>query len=312
MSVMQAQEPQATEDRDVRLARARAVLGVAERSAARWGGRIDRTALRGNPGKQATPQGEERAEQERTGPTGVVPASPAAAAPTVVRPLASPAPDDHARLPVPSALTALIPHGSLRAGSSLAVAGTAGTSLLLALAAAATGEDAWCAIAGMPHLGLRSALDAGLDPARLAIVPDAGEQQAQVLSALVDGVGVLLLGPHLQVAPALWRTLTARARTRDALILAASPPGRADLQLEATADGWEGIGAGSGRFRRRRVQVRAAGRGISGHRQAEVLLPEVRGLLREVPAVRTPLPEDARTPALDGRPPVLHAVRRAG
>src|SRR5699024_7692106 len=34
------------EDREERLARARAVLGTAERSAARWGGRIDRTALR--------------------------------------------------------------------------------------------------------------------------------------------------------------------------------------------------------------------------------------------------------------------------
>ena len=33
------------EDREERLSRARAALGVAERSAARWGGRIDRTAL---------------------------------------------------------------------------------------------------------------------------------------------------------------------------------------------------------------------------------------------------------------------------
>ncbi|MGO1686639.1 MAG: hypothetical protein ACTHYR_16845, partial [Brachybacterium sp.] len=33
------------EDREQRLSRARAALGAAERSAARWGGRIDRTAM---------------------------------------------------------------------------------------------------------------------------------------------------------------------------------------------------------------------------------------------------------------------------
>lgn len=286
-----------TETVQDRLARARAALGDAERRASRWGGRIDRTALR-PPGGLG-------------GPTGLVPASSSHASVPDPSVPAAPGADEGAeatgeRLAVPPPLAPLIPHGTLRAGSSLAVTGTASTSLLLALASAAAGETAWCAIAGLPDLGLRAALDAGLDPCRLAIVPAAAEQTAQVLSALVDGVGVVVLGPHLHLTPALWRTLTGRARTRDALVLAAQPPGRADLHLDSSARGWDGLGSGSGRLRRRRVAVIAQGRGISGERATEILLPEVRGMVGAVPA------SAASAAAAVERTGSLRVVRRAG
>lgn len=293
-----------TETAQDRLARARAALGDAERRASRWGGRIDRTALR-PPGGLG-------------GPTGLVPApsSRASSAPVALSATAPSVAEDPVaeaageRLAVPAPLAPLIPHGTLRAGSSLAVTGGAGTSLLLALAAAAAGEDAWCAIAGMPDLGLRAALDAGLDPCRLAIVPDAAEQTAQVLSALVDGVGVVVLGPRLQLTPALWRTLTGRARTRDAMVLAARPPGRADLHLSCVPRGWDGLGAGSGRLRRRRVAVAAEGRGIAGQREVEVLLPEVRGMVGVAPErMRAAV---APAAVADAAVAPLHAIRRAG
>lgn len=270
------------EAREERLARARAVLGTAERSAARWGGRIDRTALRSVGASE--------------------PSSVPGSAPSTLQPTES---DDGAgaRLPVPPPLAELFPRASLRAGSSVAIDGSATTSLLLALAVAAAGEDSWCAIAGMPDLGLRSALDAGLDPCRLAITPATGEQRPQVLSALADGVGVLVLGPHLELAPALWRSLLARARSADALVLAATPPGRADLTLSSSTRGWAGLGEGSGRLRRRRVTVAAAGRGIAGQREVEVLLPQVQGLLEAAPATRS-APTNAHL--------TLHSARRAG
>lgn len=288
-----------SEDREQRLSRARAALGAAERSAARWGGRIDRTALRGtslerpragNPSADGTPGGEISADDGLG-----------------------------ARLPVPGPLTSLFPRGSLRAGSSVAVAGAATTSLLLSLAVAATGEDSWCAIAGMPDLGLRSATDAGLDPLRLALAPAGGEQRPQVLSALADGVGVLVLGPELDLAPALWRSLLGRARTADTLILAATPPGRADLTLRATTTGWSGLGRGSGRLRRRRLAVTSEGRGIAGHRSTEVLLPEVGGMLAPAPAAAL-TPTYRTVPALVGVESaapresmrLLAPVRRAG
>lgn len=225
---------QQREAREERLARARAVLGTAERSAAHWGGRIDRTALR----------------SIKTPNSGDAPA-------TTPNELQAVEGDDEAgsRLPVPAPLAELFPRASLRAGSSVAIDGAATTSLLLALAVAAAGEDSWCAIAGMPDLGLRSALDAGLDPYRLAIAPTTGEQVPQVLSALADGVGVLVLGPYLELSPALWRSLLGRARSADTLVLAAAPPGRADLTLTTSTQGWVGLGAGSGRLRRRRVEI---------------------------------------------------------
>lgn len=268
------------EDREERLSRARAALGAAERSAARWGGRIDRTALQ----PSARPVSE--AEDDGLG----------------------------TRLPVPGPLRTLFPRGSLRAGSSVALEGAASTSLLLSLAVAAAGEDSWCAIAGMPDLGLRSAMDAGLDPCRLALAPADGEQRPQVLSALADGVGVLVLGPDLDLAPALWRSLLGRARTADTLVLAAAPPGRADLTLRSTAQGWSGLGQGSGRLRRRRLEITAEGRGIAGHRSAEVLLPQVDGMLAAVHAgasagaAARPAAVPERRPAMQ----LLPSVRRAG
>ena len=268
------------EDREQRLSRARAALGAAERSAARWGGRIDRTALQ-----------------------------PSA------RPVSEAADDGLGTLlPVPGPLQTLFPRGSLRAGSSVALEGAASTSLLLSLAVAAAGEDSWCAIAGMPDLGLRSAMDAGLDPCRLALTAADGEQRPQVLSALADGVGVLVLGPDLDLAPALWRSLLGRARTADTLVLAAAPPGRADLTLRSTARGWSGLGQGSGRLRRRRLEITAEGRGIAGHRSAEVLLPQVDGMLAAVPAgasagaAARPAAVSERRPAMQ----LLPSVRRAG
>lgn len=299
-----------TETTQERLARARAALGAAERRASRWGGRIDRTAL-------AAPGG-------LGGPTGLVPAPSArpSSDPASAPEAASVAAPDHAaapghRLAVPAPLADLVPGASLRAGSSLALTGGASTSLMLALAAAAAGQDAWCAIAGMPSLGLRAALDAGLDPCRLAIVPDAAEHTAQVLSSLIDGVGVVVLGAELDLVPALWRTLVQRARTRDALVLAVDPPGRADLRLSTVSHGWTGLGSASGRLRRHRVQVVSEGRGIAGLREAEVLLPEVRGMIASVPpahapeSVDTPVTglETAAASAASSRP---RMIRRAG
>ncbi|WP_114854777.1 hypothetical protein [Brachybacterium sp. YJGR34] len=263
-----------TGEREDRLALARATLGAAERSAARWGGRIDRTALR----PASAPEQQTSSADDGLG----------------------------VRLPVPGPLAPLFPRGTLRAGGSVAIEGAATTSLLLSLALAAAGEDSWCAIAGMPDLGLRSALDAGLDPCRLALAPAQGEQSPQVLSALADGVAVLVLGPDLPLTPALWRSLQGRARTADTLLLAAAPPGRADLALRASARGWDGLGGGSGRLRRRRLAVAAEGRGIAGQREVEVLLPQVGGMIAASPRTAVAAPAQREPMRL------LQPARRAG
>jgi hypothetical protein len=293
------------ETREQRLARARAALGAAEISTAHQGGRIDRTAFSGGLG----------------GPTGLVGSGTAhpPEAPSVPsapgRPVqGDPAPDAHTRVPLPPPLAPLTPYGSLRAGSTVAVDGSCSVSLLLAMAAAAVGEDGWCALAGLPDVGLRAARDAGLDLGRLALAPATTSEEMpqlpQVLSALVDGVGVLVLGPRLRLAPALWRSLTDRARAHDTLVLAAAPAGRADLHLRAEAESWEGLGQGTGRLRRRTLRVSAAGRGIPEGRSVDVVLPEVHGLLAESPG--TGRAERSDTAGRRSAPRPLHAIRRAG
>lgn len=288
MTALQAETPQD------RLARARAVLDAAEdRASRRIGGPRDRRglrALRGGAASAASP-------------------APHADGPAAADPTGE-------RLPLPEALAPLIPHGTLRAGSSLAVRGQARSSLLLALAAAAVGEERWCAIAGMPDIGLGSALDAGLDPTRLAIITGSSVQEQpqlpQVLSALVDGVGVVMLGPHLDLPPTLWRSLLSRARAQDTLVLAASPPGRADLLLEARSISWAGLGSGSGRLRRRLLEVRAEGRGLHGDSAVQVLLPEARGLLAEAPGAARTAASTAQQPAPAAAGQELQVIRRAG
>ncbi|WP_152352968.1 hypothetical protein [Brachybacterium subflavum] len=298
-----------------RLARARAALGAAERTTARLGGRIDRTAF--SVGETSGPGASSRLD----GPTGIVgsvgPGGASRRTSTADADAgASPARTtaEHARVPLPPPLAPLAPYGSLRAGSTVAVDGSCSVSLMLAMAAAAAGEDGWCALAGMPDLGLRAARDAGLDLERLAIAPATGVEEMpqlpQVLSALVDGVGVLALGPRLRLTASLWRSLTDRARAHDTLVLAATPVARADLHLRAEAESWEGLGRGTGRLRRRTLRVSAAGRGIPEGRAVDVVLPEVHGLLAEVAVPDQAVP--GRVVPDQAAPAPLRVIRRAG
>lgn len=71
-------------------------------------------------------------------------------------------------LEVDASLAALLPRGGLRRGETVTVVGS--TSLALTLLSRAPGERAWCAIGGVPTLGLAAAAEAGLDLERLALV----------------------------------------------------------------------------------------------------------------------------------------------
>src|ERR1700691_6554089 len=77
---------------------------------------------------------------------------------------------DEAVLPVLPALRGLLPGGALRRGSVVA---TGPWSLLcLALAAGASAAGAWCAVGGVPHVGVAAAAAAGLDPDRMLLISD--------------------------------------------------------------------------------------------------------------------------------------------
>ena len=61
------------------------------------------------------------------------------------------------------------------------------------LAAGASAAGAWCAIAGVPQLGVRAAADVGLDPGRMLLIAEPGPGWPQVVVSLLDGCELVLL-----------------------------------------------------------------------------------------------------------------------
>ena len=126
------------------------------------------------------------------------------------------------RLEVVPALSGLMPGGGIRRGSTITVAsGPAGgaTSLALALLARATVDGSWCAVVGLPDLGLVMAAELGVDLSHLALVPAPEDRWMTVVAALLDGVDVVLLRSPRRVRPPDIRRLAGRARERGAALV---------------------------------------------------------------------------------------------
>lgn len=180
-------------------------------------------------------------------------------------------------LPVAPALTALLPHG-LRRGSAVGVGGGVGaTSLTLALVGEAVAAGSWCALVGLPPLTAEALTGFGLDLARVAVVPAAvlqrpggGPGWTTAVGALVDAVDLVVVRPPARLPDADVRRLTARARSRGAVLVVLTPAssGWPGLDVRFAADhvawaGHDGAGGplGHGRLRARQVAVRRQGRG---------------------------------------------------
>jgi hypothetical protein len=194
----------------------------------------------------------------------------------------------HRVLPVLPELSGLLPGRGLRRGSTVAVAtgsapGSGGTSLLLALLAAASRAGSWCAVVGVPALGVLAAAESGIALERLALVPNPGPEWPTVVAALIDGVDVVVTAVPGPVSASIASRLAARARQRGCVLV---PFGRwdgADVTLQVMRGMWEGLGAGHGRLRRREVTITARGRGAAA-RPREITL--------WMPGITTPPPPD--------------------
>ncbi|WP_410571196.1 hypothetical protein [Amycolatopsis sp. cmx-4-61] len=168
-------------------------------------------------------------------------------------------PGDGELLAVLPELARLLPGGGLRRGTTVAVRGA--TSLVLALLAAATREGSWAAVTGLPELGLAAAAELGVDLERVALVPEPGAELVAVVSALVDGFDLVVLGPGL-VQPQTARRLAGRVRNRGTVLLAAGAWPGADLELRVTGRRWHGLTQdGHGHLRSREVVATSRGRG---------------------------------------------------
>lgn len=158
-------------------------------------------------------------------------------------------------------LARLLPGGGLRRGSTVAVGGA--MSLVLALLAAATRDGSWAAVTALPELGLAAAAELGVDLERLALVPHPGAELTGVLSALVDGFDLVVLGP-VDVQPQLARRLAGRVRNRGTVLLTVGPWPGADLELRVSGRRWHGLTPdGYGHLRARDVVATSRGRGAA-------------------------------------------------
>ncbi|HVX43429.1 MAG TPA: hypothetical protein VHC49_06075 [Mycobacteriales bacterium] len=219
-------------------------------------------------------------------------ASAASGAPPLRTPQLGPRAQDD--LPVLPALAPLLPTGSLRRGVTVSVA-AASTSLALAVLAGPSAAGAWCALVGMPALGVRAAAELGVALERFALVPAAGPGNAQwstAVAALLDGMDVVAVRPPRRVAGGEARRLAARARERAAVLLCLGEWEGADLRLSVSDGQWIGPDAGVGRLRGRRIRAHATGRGgFSRPRDVELWLPGSDGRVHSAAPVeeRAPL-----------------------
>jgi hypothetical protein len=202
-------------------------------------------------------------------------------------------------LPVLPELRRLLPAGGLRRGSTVAVA-TGGpvtfgaTSVLLALLAAASAAGSWCAVVGMPGLGLVAADEIGIALDRLALVPNPGTEWAAVVAALLDGVDVVVAAPPGPISASISSRLAARARQRGSVLVPYGPWSGADVVLETPGGGWQGLGQGRGRLSRRELVISRRGRGAAARpRQVTVWLP------RDPAAIPPPVEEHDDQPLLE-------------
>jgi hypothetical protein len=104
---------------------------------------------------------------------------------------------------------------------------------------------------------------------------------AAVLSALVDGVEVLVLSRQVvaSVSGGVMRTLHTRLQSRGGMLVLVGDPGSvsADVRVNASTVMWEGVGAGHGHLQRRRVSIELEARRRGRPTRADVWLPDQHG-----------------------------------
>jgi hypothetical protein len=177
---------------------------------------------------------------------------------------------DAASVPAPDPVAPVV---AVEPGRVLGLIGAAGSGLTrlglsLLAAPAATGMVAALDVRGW--LCPVAAWEVGIDPQRLVVVrcPDR-RLWPRVAAALLEGFPAVYAEAPAGMGDAELRRLGALARARrSSLVLRPVggdlPAGVLHLRLEASAVRWEGVDRGHGALLRRRLTLRASGRGVHG------------------------------------------------
>jgi hypothetical protein len=218
-------------------------------------------------------------------------------------------------VPVAPPLAPLLPDGGLRRGSLVSLdplsgCGCAATSLAGALVAGASGEGSWCAVVGMPELGLAAVAEMGADLSRVALVPAPGRSLTTAVAALLDAFDLVLLSHRARPTAGDARRLAARARERGAVLVTMAGsawPAPTDIRLTVVRAEWQGLGLGEGRLLRRLVELEMSGRGAAARERRSFLwLPSPLGTPQQV------LPEELALFGLRAREAEEPALRVVG
>jgi hypothetical protein len=181
-------------------------------------------------------------------------------------------------LPVVSALAGILPEPGLRRGAVYSLPATS-TSLLLALLAEPSRAGSWCAVVGIPTLGVEAAEGFGVALERLALVPEPGQRWLAVVSALTEVVPVIAVRPGPGIRPADAARLSARLRDRDGVLLVAGAWPSAHAVLSVQDPTWSGVEEGHGLLRARTVTVTAMSRRFGAPQRTRLELPGPAGAI---------------------------------
>ncbi|CAH0167978.1 hypothetical protein SRABI76_01205 [Microbacterium oxydans] len=188
---------------------------------------------------------------------------------------------EHALLPLDPAFSSLLPEEGLQTGTAYTVSPS--PALVLALLSAASRKGHWCAVVGMPTLGVEAAAAFGIDLSRLILVPDPAERWLAATSALAEVVPLIVVHPGSRARDADVSRLSARLRDRGCTLLVAEgstdawPQSEGSIRLHDPQ--WHGLGTGWGLLSDCTVTVTARTRHAPMPSSVRVQLPGRSGIV---------------------------------
>ena len=178
---------------------------------------------------------------------------------------------DSSIFPVNSALLSLFPEGGLAKGASYSLDRSA--SLLWSLIAEPTRQGVWCAIVGVPDLGIGIAKELGVNTNRIVLIPTPGPKWMAILGDLIETVGICVLGSFSAPAARQLSALHSRLRSyKTSLLVRANWPN--SKTSFAVAHQWNGAGLGEGLLQTHYLHITAKSRSGDVMRSCDVVINE--------------------------------------